>query len=111
MSDIFFDNIKNIRVTKHNTNDKELDLKFTSDFNNRFISIEYNKKDKTLHSHLSLIDNIDHNNFNYLVNILNNTNDKNINQLHELLKDWFEVEAIKTLTNVKELQEEQSKLD
>lgn len=111
MSDLFFDNVKNIRVTNHSTSNKQTDLKFTSDLNNRFISIEYNKNNKNLHSHLSLIDNINNNAFNYLVDILNNTNDKNINVLHELLKDWFEVEAIKTLTNVKELQEEQSKLD
>jgi hypothetical protein len=110
MSDVFFNNIKNITVSNTKTEIKELNLKFKYDFNNRFISLEYNKNSKNLHIHLTLVDNMDNVYFNFIIDMIERTNEKNIEELNELIKDWFEVEAIKTLTNVKKYEQEQAKL-
>jgi hypothetical protein len=110
MSDVFFDNINDIKVNDTSTEIKELNFNFTYDFNNRFISIEYNKNDTNLHIHLELVDNIDNISFNFIVSMIEGANEGNIEDLHELIKDWFEVKAIKTLKNVREYQEEQYKL-
>ena len=110
MSDVFFNNVVKIAVDGVDTKKEKLNLKLEHDIESSFISLNYNKSGKNFHIILSLVDNIDSVYFNFIISMIESTSEGNIDELHELIKDWFEVEAIKTLKNIKEYEGEQKKL-
>lgn len=110
MSDLFFENVKNIHINKTETTQKKLNFIYHYNFNSKFVSIEYNLKGHSYYLAIILHDNTNIEVFTYLVDLISSTNDKSILHFIEVINDWFEVKSIQMLSEIKEIQERQSLL-
>lgn len=110
MSELFFENITEILVQPHKSKETDFFIKYNLSENDRIINLEYNLNCRKLSLSLKVAPNIDLRVLHYILDIIEGTKKDNIDYLHELIKDWFDVTIKKNPEDLIEVKREYKKI-